>query len=111
MKQNRYVYPAIFSYNSTDITVEFPDIRGCFTSGNTQEEALEMAKEAMALHLAGLEKNNFDLPAATSLNKLKTEANQATVLVDVRMSSFGKEMNNLSVNAILTSPRWLISPK
>lgn len=109
MKQNRYTYPAIFSYNSNGISVEFPDILGCFTFGDTQEEALEMAKEAMAAHLSRLEKN--ELPIATSLNKLKTEANQATVLVDIMLPQFRQETYYQSVKEILSTPRWLISPK
>ncbi|MEO4054653.1 type II toxin-antitoxin system HicB family antitoxin [Solibacillus sp. CAU 1738] len=111
MKQNHYIYPAIFSYSTDGISVAFPDILGCFTSGKTQEEALKMAKEAMALHLIGLEQENFDIPAASSLKNLKTKANEATVLVDVWMPTFRQEMNSLSVNETLSIPRWLISPK
>lgn len=110
MRQNHYIYPAIFHYHSNGITVDFPDILDCSTAGDTQEEALEMAKEAMVLHLAGLEKSNVDLPVATALNKLKLEENQATVLVDVWMPSFKKEIN-VTVNEIVSSPRWLISRK
>lgn len=111
MKKNHYIYPAIFSYNSNGISVEFPDILGCFTSGDTQEEALKMAKEAMALHLFKLEKENFEIPVASLLNKLKIEAHQATVLVDVWMPPFRENMSNSSVSEILSTPRWLISPK
>ena len=32
-------------------SVEFPDIRGCITQGDTLEEALSMAKEALELTL------------------------------------------------------------
>ena len=111
MKKNRYIYPAIFNYNSNGITVEFPDILGCFTSGDTQEEALEMAKEAMALHMVELEKEHFEIPVATSLHKLKTVANQATVLVDVWMPPYRQGLNSPHVKEILSTPRWLISPK
>ncbi|MEY9980087.1 type II toxin-antitoxin system HicB family antitoxin [Lysinibacillus sp. RC79] len=107
MKENRYIYPAIFSYDPDGISVEFPDLPGCFTSGDTQEEALEMAKEAMALHLFGLEEDNDVIPVASSLKVVKTQANQATVLVDVWMPPFRQEMNNQSVKKTLTIPHWL----
>ncbi|MGN4125305.1 type II toxin-antitoxin system HicB family antitoxin [Lysinibacillus sphaericus] len=97
MRQNRYIYPAIFSYDVDGISVEFPDIPGCFTCGETQEEALEMAKEAMALHLFGLEEDNRDIPIASKLIALQTEVNQTTVLVDVWMPPFRHEMNNQSM--------------
>ena len=86
-------------------------MRGCSTSGNTQEEALQKAKEAMALHLVGLETNKSTLPVATALNKLKVTADQATVLVDVWLSPFRQEMHYSSINEIISTPRWLISPK
>lgn len=111
MKQNHYTYPAIFSYYSNGISVEFPDLVDCFAFGETQEEALERAKEAMALHLSELEKGSFDIPTATLLNKVKIEANQATVLVDVSMPNVKQEMHEQLVNEILSTPRWLISRK
>lgn len=39
-----------------DVTV--PALDGCFTQGNTMDEALENAKEAIMCYLEGLEKLN-----------------------------------------------------
>ncbi len=47
-------YPAIFHQaNSNEIGywVEFPDLPGCFTQGDTLEEAYQYAKEALDLYL------------------------------------------------------------
>ena len=38
--------------------VSVPALDGCFTEGNTEEEALENAKEAILCYLEGLEKLN-----------------------------------------------------
>ena len=38
--------------------VEVPALDGCFTQGDTEEEALSNAKEAIACYLEGLEKVN-----------------------------------------------------
>ena len=38
--------------------VSVPALDGCFTQGETEEEALENAKEAILCHLEGLEKVN-----------------------------------------------------
>lgn len=54
---NSYVYPAVFDYAVDGISVEFPDLPGCLTCGDTDAEAMEMAKEAMGLHLYGMEKD------------------------------------------------------
>jgi len=38
--------------------VSVPALDGCFTQGNTEEEAIKNAKEAIACYLEGLEKIN-----------------------------------------------------
>ena len=55
-KPDRYVYPAVLTYeDGYEIAVTFPDLPGCATSGETDTEALMMAKEALGLHLWGME--------------------------------------------------------
>ena len=58
MKKDCYVYPAIFTYEDDGISVEFPDLPGCLTCVDTTEEAIKMAKEALGLHLYGIEEEN-----------------------------------------------------
>lgn len=45
------IYPAIFHKDKQGYWVEFPDLPGCNTQGDTIEEAYKMAKEALALYL------------------------------------------------------------
>ena len=46
-KDDIYIYPSIFSFDNDGISVEFPDLEGCFTCGDTTQEAITNAKEAM----------------------------------------------------------------
>jgi len=85
MEKDRYIYPAIFDYAEDGISVEFPDLPGCLTFGGTDEEALAMAKEAMALHLYGMVEDNVSIPAPSKVTDVKTESNQVVVLVEVWM--------------------------
>ena len=45
-----FAYPAIIKYDKGDkvYTVEFPDLSGCVTFGETLIEAKEKAKEALS---------------------------------------------------------------
>ncbi|MEI3063121.1 MAG: type II toxin-antitoxin system HicB family antitoxin [Oscillospiraceae bacterium] len=45
----KYVYPAIFTEDEDGYSVRFPDVDGCFTSGRSLQEALEMAEDALCL--------------------------------------------------------------
>ncbi len=47
--------------------VTVPDIPGCFSAGNTLDEALSNAREAIDLHLSGLEEDGEDIPAASTV--------------------------------------------
>jgi antitoxin HicB len=48
--------------------VEFPDIKGCYSQGDSLQESLKMAQEALNGHLSSLIKNNFEIPVATYKN-------------------------------------------
>jgi len=107
MKKDRYMYPAIFSYAADGITIEFPDLPGCLPCGKTTEEALKNAKEAMALHLWGIENDNEPIPEPTSIDKIKLKQNQVVVLVEVYMPVYREALENQSVKKTLTIPLWL----
>ena len=48
--------------------VVVPDLPGCFSAGDTLDEALTNAKEAILLHLEGLMDEKEPLPATKSLD-------------------------------------------
>lgn len=73
------IYPAIFHKDEDGgFWVSFPDLEGCFTQGETLEEAFAMAKEVLALHLDGME----ELPAATSVASVEAEEGASVMLVE-----------------------------
>jgi len=106
-KNDRYIYPAIFDYADDGISIEFPDLPGCITCGDDDEDALRMAKEAMALHLYGMEQDGDAIPEPTKIKNIKVEPNQVVVLVEVWMPPFRDEMEQKAVKKTLTIPKWL----
>ena len=46
-----FSYPAVFHPEEHGYSVSVPDLAGCFTQGDTLEEAVEMAREAVGLML------------------------------------------------------------
>ena len=44
-------YPAVFHKENVGYWVEFPDLPGCFTQGDTLEESFRMAIDALVLYL------------------------------------------------------------
>lgn len=102
-----YVFPAIFDYAEDGISIEFPDLPGCLPCAKTTEEAIKNAKEAMALHLWGMEKDGDPIPEPTPVDKIQVRENQAVMLIEVYMPLYRKAIENQSVKKTLTIPQWL----
>jgi len=107
--KDRYAYPAFFCYDLPgQVGVVFPDLPGCVSQGDNDEDALRMAKEALGGHLACMEEDGYDIPEPTPMLSLKPEKDQATVLVDVWMPTVRESMNNRAMNKTVTIPQWLL---
>ncbi|MEG1286396.1 MAG: type II toxin-antitoxin system HicB family antitoxin [Bacilli bacterium] len=107
MKKDIYIFPAILSFDEDGISVEFPDLPGCLTCGDSTEEAISRAKEALGLHLYGMEEDNDLIPEPTNIKNLHLEYDQIPVLIDVVMPIYRKAIENQSVKKTLTIPQWL----
>lgn len=106
--KERYVFPAFFCYyDEGTVGIVFPDLPGCVSQGDNDEDALRMAKEALTFHLWGMEEDNDAIPDPTPAKALKPEADQVIVLIDVFMPPFRERMNNKAVTKTVTVPRWL----
>ena len=64
------VYPAIIHEENGSYWVEFPDLEGCSTYGETLEETLDLASEALGLYLVSLSEDGTPLPEASDLSSI-----------------------------------------
>lgn len=107
MRKDRYIFPAILDYADDGISIEFPDLPGCLPCAKSTEEALKNAKEAMALHLYGMEQDGDEIPDPTAIIDLHPEANQVIVLIEAWMPFYRNFIENRAVKKTLTIPKWL----
>ncbi|KIL06886.1 pilus assembly protein HicB [Clostridium botulinum] len=105
--KDMYVFPAIFTYDNDGISIEFPDLPGCLSCADTTDEAIKMAKEALALHLYGMEEDNESIPKDTPINNLTLLENQIPMLIEVYMPLYRTAIENQSIKKTLTIPQWL----
>jgi predicted RNase H-like HicB family nuclease len=59
---------------STSYGVSFPDVPGCISAGDTFEEAIANASQALAGHLAIMAADGDPIPHARNLEELKLDA-------------------------------------
>ena len=102
-----YSYPAFFYFDEDGISIEFPDLPGCLPCAHSQEEAFHNAREALGLHLYGMEQDGDPIPEPTPVDRLAPEDGAVVTMVEVFMPSFRERMKNKSVNRTVTLPAWL----
>lgn len=106
-KPDRYIYPAVFSYEQgEEISVFFPDL-DVATSGVDDDDALLSARELLGITLYGMEEDGEPIPIPSHLTTVVTAANERTVLVDSYMPTIRQARINRSVNRTVTLPAWL----
>ena len=60
----KYTYPAVFfKGDNGTYTVDFPDFKACYTSGDTQEEAETNAVSVLETTLTNMQKEGAEIPA------------------------------------------------
>ena len=107
MDTDTYSFIAVVSFDDDGISVNFPDLAGCFTCAENENEVFKMAKEVLGLHLWSMEKDNEIIPAPTTLKDIKLEKNETTMLVDIFMPPVRDRIKNKVVKKTLTIPQWL----
>lgn len=101
----KLIYPAVFHEDEDGIWVEFPDLQGCQSCGETIEEVLEGAKEALEGYCITLLEQKHVLPKASDIKKIRAPKNAFVSLVETDLTTrFAKQK---SVKKTLTIPAWM----
>jgi predicted RNase H-like HicB family nuclease len=53
--------------------VSFPDFPGCISAGDTFDEAIAMAKEALGFHAQGMMEDGLDIPKPSTFEKIRVD--------------------------------------
>ncbi|MBF4696087.1 type II toxin-antitoxin system HicB family antitoxin [Fusibacter ferrireducens] len=107
MLADRYIFPAIFHFADDGISVEFPDLPGCFSYGDDELQAVTNAKEALELHIFGLEDDSDPIPSPSHIREITVSDNETIVLIDIWMKPVRDYMQNKAIKKTLTIPKWL----
>ncbi|NLJ15997.1 MAG: HicB family protein [Clostridiales bacterium] len=98
----KIIYPAIFHREEGSYWVEFPDLEGCQSFGDTLEETLENAKEALAAYYVTLMEQGKQVKSPRDILGLKAAKNEFVSLVEANLIEKSK-----AVKKTLTIPSWL----
>ena len=107
MEKLQYTFPAILSYADDGITITFPDIPGCISEAQSDEEAMNNAAEALELWLAANELDGEPIPDPSQLLNIATNHNERAVLIVADMIRARREISPKYIRKNLTIPEWL----
>lgn len=96
------IYPAIFHHEDGAYWVEFPDLEGCNTFGDSIPATVESAKEALSGYCAVLLEQGKQLPAPSDITTIQAPTDAFVSLVDAKPADERK-----AVKKTLTIPAWL----
>ena len=88
--------------------VTVPDLPGCFSAGDTFDDALASVVEAIDLHLEGVTEDGGDIPVPRAIGEHRTNPDYADgvwAAVDVDVSRFDGRAEKINI----TVPRLLLS--
>lgn len=95
-------YPIVIHKDpETSYGVTVPDLPGCFSAGDTMEQAMKNAIEAIECHVEGILLDNEDLPSAKSIenyNCLEDYQGGTWALVEVDLSKLGGKTERINIS-------------
>ena len=101
-------YPAIFHPEAEGgYSVDFPDLLGCVTEGDTLKEAMDMAEDALGIYLFSLKEDGETPAPPSNPSELKTSGNDFVSLIEYDEAEYLRRTDTRSVKKTLTIPRWL----
>ena len=98
----KLIYPALFHREDNSYWVEFPDLEGCQSFGETMNEVYENAKEALAAYCVTLLEQGRKLNPPTDIYKIQIEDNSFVSLVEADLIRKSR-----AVKKTLIIPSWL----
>jgi len=104
----KYTYTAVFTPEENGLfSVNFPDLQGCYTSGDDLADAVYMAQDVLCLTLYDLEQDKKPIPKASKPQDIVITGEQFTSVVAVDTETYRRFYENKSVKKTLTIPMWL----
>lgn len=101
----KFIYPALFHKEDGSYWVEFPDLEGCQSFGDTLEETMDNAKEALEGYCIAAIENDIKIPKARDIKSIKTGNDEFSSLICADISAYLQREK--AVKKTLTIPSWL----
>lgn len=97
-------YPAIIHAEDGTHWVEFPDLDGCFSEGESLADAISNASDALGGYLCSLMDRGMTIPSASDAKTIDADGGYVTI---VATDPLAYKRSTKAVKKTLTIPEWL----
>ena len=77
------IYTAVVSMSDGNYDVSFPDVPGCITYGETLEEAIRSARDALGGCLCAYQDEGVELPAPRLPGEISLQPGEIAAVIDI----------------------------
>lgn len=98
-------YPALFHCEDNGYWVEFPDLDGCLSQGDSIADAISNAADALGGYLFSIMNRNIEIPEPSAIHDLDVQKPDFASIIVVDLESYIKRTR--AVKKTLTIPEWL----
>ncbi|MGX6962290.1 type II toxin-antitoxin system HicB family antitoxin [Vagococcus xieshaowenii] len=100
------IYPAVFSEEEAGgYYIQFPDLEGNGTQGDTLEEGLDFASDYLGIVLSDLVEHNESLPKPSNIKDISVKDDEFVTLIEVDLSEYIQDNRLSRTNTNI--PVWL----
>ena len=101
------VYVAIFEPREPGYYVSVPDVPGCTTSGDSLEDAVTSAKDALCGCLCVYEDEGVELPKPHLPGEASVPDGAFAIALDVDLDAYRKATDTRAVRKNVSLPAWM----
>ena len=99
-----FIYPAVFHKQDDCYWVEFPDLEGCQTYGDSLNETMEYAQEALSAYLLTSLEQNLPFAQPSDISSISSDSDSFVTFVTCDINQY---KDTKAVKKTLTIPAWL----
>lgn len=102
----RAIYPALLFMDNGEYVIQVPDVRGCVTTGESIEDALDSIRDALGGCLCVLEDEGEQLPTPSEVSKI--QSNGASIfMIDIDLIEYRRATDTRAVRKNVSMPAWM----
>lgn len=105
----RYAFPAVFTpEDNGQYSINFPDLEGCYTCGDSIQDGIIMAQDILAYTLYDeYEKKGKNVPAPSKITDIPLSGSEFVNFIACDTIAYVMRHSTRSVKKTLTIPEWL----